>query len=58
LELHPQKATVVRLLAYVNQANMGVYRDAVRNALTASVTPDITAHLLSNDRKIWVRREF
>jgi high affinity Mn2+ porin len=44
LELHPQKATVVRLLAYVNQANMGVYRDAVRNALTASVTPDITAH--------------
>jgi high affinity Mn2+ porin len=44
LELHPQKTTVVRLLAYVNHANMGVYRDAVRDALAGGTPPDITAH--------------
>jgi len=43
-ELHPQKHTALRLLAYVNHANMGVYRDAVRDALAESATPDITAH--------------
>lgn len=44
LELHPQKTTVLRLLAYVNHANMGVYRDAVRVALAGGTTPDVTAH--------------
>ena len=32
------------MLAYVNHANMGVYRDAVRNALAANTTPDIITH--------------
>jgi hypothetical protein len=31
-------------LAYVNHANMGAYRDAVRDALAGGMTPDITAH--------------
>jgi high affinity Mn2+ porin len=45
LELHPQKATVVRLLAYVNHANMGLYQDAVRDFLAGKTArPDITAH--------------
>jgi hypothetical protein len=41
LELHPQKATIVKLLAYVNHANMGIYRDAVRDAVVGGVTPDL-----------------
>jgi len=43
----PQKAGVVRLLAYVNHANMGIYRDAViqfeDGQLDESV-PEITNH--------------
>lgn len=41
----PKKAGVVRVLAYTNYANMGVYRDAVAqfNAGQVSV-PDITNH--------------
>ncbi|MFZ0954959.1 MAG: carbohydrate porin [Candidatus Sulfotelmatobacter sp.] len=43
----PQKAGVVRLLAYVNHANMGIYRDAViqfeDGQLNESV-PEITNH--------------
>jgi hypothetical protein len=47
----------VRLLAYANHANMGLYRDANRAALTAraggnlSATPDITAHPLQDTLK-------
>jgi high affinity Mn2+ porin len=41
----PKKDGVIRLLAYTNYANMGIYRDAVANfeeGLTA--TPEITDH--------------
>jgi carbohydrate-selective porin OprB len=35
----------VKVLAYVNHANMGVYRDAVKNYLDGKTpTPEITAH--------------
>jgi high affinity Mn2+ porin len=40
----PKKAGVVRLLAFTNYANMGIYRDQVIKAAQAEVTPDITAH--------------
>ncbi|MGC2245137.1 MAG: carbohydrate porin, partial [Terriglobales bacterium] len=41
----PKKAGVVRLLAYTNYANMGIYRDAVEQFLQGQVrTPDITNH--------------
>ncbi len=48
LELHPawsRNATTVRLLAFVNHANMGAYRDAI-DAFEAGLTPrpEITAH--------------
>src|SRR6202161_1222349 len=41
----PRKAGVVRLLAYTNYANMGIYRQAIAN-FEAHLTPvpDITAH--------------
>jgi high affinity Mn2+ porin len=41
----PKKAGVIRLLAYTNYANMGIYRDAVAN-FEAGLTPipEITAH--------------
>ena len=39
----PKKAGVVRLLAYANYANMGIYRDAVAQAPEGG-TPDITNH--------------
>src|SRR5271157_4712150 len=41
--LIPRKSGVVRLLAYVNSANMGIYRDAVAQA-KPGVAPDITNH--------------
>jgi len=43
--LIPKKAGVVRLLAYTNYANMGIYRQAIAN-FEAGLTPaaDITAH--------------
>jgi len=48
LEIHPklsQHATVVRLLSFVNHANMGVYRQAIANFLNGKTQrPDITAH--------------
>jgi high affinity Mn2+ porin len=49
LELHPriagQRATTVRLLTFVNHANMGVYRDAINDYLAGRTpVPDITAH--------------
>jgi high affinity Mn2+ porin len=40
----PKKAGVVRLLAYTNYANMGIYRDQVIQAADQGTTPDITAH--------------
>src|SRR5271154_5776441 len=40
--LIPRKAGVVRLLAYTNYANMGIYRD--QNLKAGSGTPDITDH--------------
>ena len=39
-----KKAGVVRVLAYTNYANMGIYRDQVIQAAEEHVTPDITAH--------------
>ena len=40
----PKKAGVVRLLAYTNSANMGIYRDQIIQAAATDTTPDITAH--------------
>jgi high affinity Mn2+ porin len=41
----PGKTGVVRLLAYTNYANMGIYRDAVENfAAGLTPVPDITGH--------------
>ncbi|MFZ0480318.1 MAG: carbohydrate porin [Terriglobales bacterium] len=41
----PKKAGVVRLLAYTNYANMGIYRDAIEQYEQGLVTvPDITNH--------------
>ena len=40
--LLPKKPGTVRLLSFINHANMGIYRDAVEQAGTA--VPDITAH--------------
>ena len=47
----PKKAGVVRLLAYTNSANMGIYRDQVIEAAAASATPDITNHPWNITRK-------
>ena len=56
LALHPQllkeNATTLRLLSFVNHANMGVYRDAIANFLAGkTVAPDITAHPLQTTVK-------
>ena len=40
----PKKSGVVRLLAYSNAANMGIYRDQIALAQEAGTTPDITDH--------------
>ena len=40
----PGKTGVVRLLAYSNSANMGIYRDQILKAQEAGTTPDITDH--------------
>jgi high affinity Mn2+ porin len=40
----PKKAGVVRLLAYTNYANMGIYREQIIKAAEEHATPDITAH--------------
>ena len=42
--LAPGKKTTIRLLAYVNHSNMGVYRTQNKLALATHTTPDITAH--------------
>src|SRR5271166_250540 len=40
----PKRAGVVRLLAYTNSANMGIYRDQIIKAAESDTTPDITNH--------------
>jgi hypothetical protein len=40
----PKKAGVVRLLAFTNSANMGIYRDQIIQAAEQDATPDITNH--------------
>jgi len=56
LELHPkiggQRNTTVRLLTFVNHANMGVYRDAIASFLAGETRrPEITAHRLQRTIK-------
>ena len=41
LQPRPDWGTVVRLLGYVNQARMGIYRDAIAKAKQTGQTPDI-----------------
>ncbi len=44
-KLIAHRQSAIRLLSYVNHANMGVYRDAIQNFLDGTtLTPDITAH--------------
>lgn len=43
--LVPQRATVIRPLAFINHANMGSYREAIAAKLSGrDATPDITLH--------------
>ena len=56
LAVHPKllgnRTTVVRLLSFVNHANMGVYKDAIDNYLAGKTpVPDITAHPLQTTIK-------
>lgn len=53
LELHPRgKANSIRVLAFVNHANMGVYGNAIANFLAGkSSVPDIKAHPLQTTVK-------
>ena len=49
LELHPRvlgnRAGEIRLLSFVNHANMGIYKEAIANFLAGRTpVPDITAH--------------
>lgn len=62
--LAPQRKGAVRLVGYVNHANMGVYRDANRDALAARAAgepgakPDITAHPVQSTVKYGVGLNF
>jgi carbohydrate-selective porin OprB len=47
----PKKGGAVRLLAYSNSANMGIYRDQIVRAASREVAPDITAHPWNITRK-------
>ena len=47
----PHKAGAVRLLAYTNCANMGIYREQIIQAAERDATPDITAHPWQITRK-------
>jgi carbohydrate-selective porin OprB len=47
----PKKEGAVRLLAYTNSANMGIYRDQVIQAAAANTVPDITKHPWQITRK-------
>ena len=54
--LRPERATVVRLLGFVNHGNMGVYSEAIHNFLDGQTPsrPDITAHPLQVTMKYGV----
>lgn len=47
----PRKSGVIRVLAYTNAANMGIYRDQIIKASTNHSTPDITDHAWHITRK-------
>jgi hypothetical protein len=47
----PGKSGVIRILAYTNSANMGIYRDQVIKAAIEGKTPDITDHAWNVTRK-------
>ena len=47
----PKKPGVIRVLAYTNAANMGIYRDQVIKAAQTGTTPDITDHPWNITRK-------
>ncbi len=49
--LIPHKPGIIRILAYTNSANMGIYRDQVIKASEENVTPDITDHPWQITRK-------
>jgi high affinity Mn2+ porin len=56
LELRPKflasRGSVIRLLSFVNHANMGVYRDAINNYLAGKTArPEITSHPLQTTVK-------
>ena len=56
LELHPKmfgnRGTTLRLLSFVNHANMGVYRDAINSDLAGkTAVPEITDHPLQTTVK-------
>ena len=42
--LLPKKSGAIRLLAYTNAANMGIYRDQIIKAAAAGAAPDIANH--------------
>ena len=50
--LIPGKSGVIRLLAYTNYANMGIYRDQIALAEEHHATPDITNHPWHITRKL------
>jgi hypothetical protein len=47
----PKKAGVLRLLAYTNSANMGIYRNQTELGAEQGVAPDITNHAWNITRK-------
>jgi high affinity Mn2+ porin len=47
----PKKAGVLRLLAYTNSANMGIYRNQTALGAEQGVAPDITNHAWNITRK-------
>lgn len=50
----PRKSGVIRVLAYTNAANMGIYREQIIKAAASAATPDITAHPWRITRKYGV----
>ena len=50
-DMIPKKTGVIRLLAYSNSANMGIYRDQIFLAEQTGTTPDITDHAWHVTRK-------